>query len=156
MSINPFKTDSSTAKCRSDPNLSTLHALVLNSGIAFNCSLSFYLVVFMNVNSKTTDDTTYHVVEFIADPFADNITKYINDNVSDNYCGQRHRQHWRQGHLRHCRQWVGSICNHMVPLHYGCGIYLIKLLQSQTRSMLQQSINLCCSFFLKWRLIRPS
>jgi hypothetical protein len=74
MSINPFKTDSSTAKCRSDPNLSTLHALVLNSGIAFNCSLSFYLVVFMNVNSKTTDDTTYHVVEFIADPFADNIT----------------------------------------------------------------------------------
>ena len=92
MSINPFKTDSSTAKCRSDPNLSTLHALVLNSGIAFNCSLSFYLVVFMNVNSKTTDDTTYHVVEFIADPFATTSLNTstttspttIADNVIDN------------------------------------------------------------------------
>ena len=74
MSINPFKTDSSTAKCRSDPTCQQYTALVLNSGIAFNCSLSFYLLVFMNINSKTTDDTTYHVVEFIADPFADNIT----------------------------------------------------------------------------------
>ena len=155
MSINPFKADSSTTKCRSDPNLSTIHALVLNSGIAFNCYLSFYLLVFMNVKSKTTDDTTYHVVEFVADLFADNITKNINDNVSDNYCGHRHRQHWRQGHLQLCRQLVGSIYNHVVLLHYGCGIYLIKLLQSQTGSMLQQSINLCCSFFLKWRLTRP-
>lgn len=155
MSINQIKTDSSTAKCRSDPNLSTIHALVLNSGIAFNCILSFYLLVFMKINSKTTDDTTYHVVEFVADPCADNITKNINDNVADNYCGQRHRQHWQQGHLRHSRQLVRIIYNHMVPIHYGCGIYLIKILQLQTGSMSQQSINLCCSFFLKWRLTRP-
>jgi hypothetical protein len=93
MSINPFKTDSSTAKCRSDPNLSTLHALVLNSGIAFNCSLSFYLVVFMNVNSKTTDDTTYHCIYYlsIVGNVIDDLVVNVVDDVVRNSCRRRCR-----------------------------------------------------------------